>query len=67
MRKMVMIVVLLFFVTTMCRSWWCGSCDEGIAASEGDGGSNYERDGDDNCVVVFCYNNVPELVVWELG
>ena len=33
MRDMVMIVVLLlFFVTTMCRSWWCGSCDEGIAA-----------------------------------
>ena len=25
-----------------------------------------ERYGDDNCVVVFCYNNVPELVVWEL-
>ena len=24
------------------------------------------RDGDDSCVVVFCYNNVPELVVWEL-
>ena len=32
MREMVMIIVLLFFVTTMCRSWWCGSCDEGIAA-----------------------------------
>ena len=30
------------------------------------GGSNYERIVDDNCVVVFCYNNVPELVVWEL-
>ena len=25
-----------------------------------------ERDGDDSCVVVFCYDNVPELVVWEL-
>ena len=24
-----------------------------------------ERDGDDSCVV-FCYDNVPELVVWEL-
>ena len=32
MREMVMIVVLLFFVTNMCWSWWCGSCDEGIAA-----------------------------------
>ena len=32
MRDMVMIVVLLFFVITMCWSWWCGSCDEGIAA-----------------------------------
>ena len=32
MREMVMIVVLLFFVTKMCWSWWCGSCDEGIAA-----------------------------------
>ena len=33
MREMVMIVVLfLFFVTTMCLIWWCGSCDEGIAA-----------------------------------
>ena len=32
MREMVMIVVLLFFVTTMCQSWWCGSYDEGIAA-----------------------------------
>ena len=29
-------------------------------------GSNYERDGDDSCVVVFCYDNVLELVVWEL-
>ena len=32
MREMVMIVVLLFFFTKMCWSWWCGSCDEGIAA-----------------------------------
>ena len=32
MREMVMIIVLLFFVTTMCQSWWCGSLDEGIAA-----------------------------------
>ena len=32
MREMVMIVVLLFFVMTMCWSWWYGSCDEGIAA-----------------------------------
>ena len=32
MRDMVMIIVLFFFVTTMCRSWWCGSCDGGIAA-----------------------------------
>ena len=32
MREMVMIVVLLFFVTTMCWNWWCWSCDEGIAA-----------------------------------
>ena len=31
MRDMVMITVVVF-VTTMCRSWWCGSCDEGIAA-----------------------------------
>ena len=31
MREMVMIIVLLFFVTAMCWSWWCGSCDEGIA------------------------------------
>ena len=32
MREMVMIIVLLFFVTTMCWSWWCGNCEEGIAA-----------------------------------
>ena len=32
MRDMVMIIVLFFFVKTMCRSWWCGSCDERIAA-----------------------------------
>ena len=33
MREMVMIVVLfLCFVTKMCWRWWCGSCDEGIAA-----------------------------------
>ena len=32
MREMVMMIVLLFFVTKMCWSWWCGSCDEGIAA-----------------------------------
>ena len=32
MSEMVMIILLLFFVTKMCWSWWCGSCDEGIAA-----------------------------------
>ena len=32
MSEMVMIIVLLFFVTKMCWSRWCGSCDEGIAA-----------------------------------
>ena len=37
MREMLMLIMLLFFVTTMCQCWWCGSCDEGIAAREGDG------------------------------